>query len=88
MSLQAVRPMSAQARIVTGFRAYLRDLPAQDSPEAAFIAAAKANPSFPDVASWAELRQYLRHTGTLDDDAPAARRLWQQYHRAQRASGD
>jgi hypothetical protein len=66
----------------TSFRAFLHTLPAEDSPAGSFVVDAKADKSFPDLKTWAELKGYLHPRG--DAALVAGRAIWRRYRDAQR----
>jgi hypothetical protein len=70
--------------LAISFRTYVRGHPREDSPAGDFIADAKADKSFPEIAAWKDLRSYLYMIGAADAAMVTARSVWRRYKTSQR----
>jgi len=68
----------------TSFKTYVQNRRLTDSPAGDFVADAKADPTFPDPATWEELEGYLRRRGAIRDAITAGRAVWRGYQAARR----
>jgi hypothetical protein len=67
------------------FNAFIAGAPASDTSMGDFIADAKEDVNFPDVAAWAEVRDYLKATRAGRAAIRAALEAWKSYEVARDA---
>jgi hypothetical protein len=70
--------------LAISFRTYVRGHPWEDSTAGDFAADTKADKSFPEIATWGDLKVYLHGLGAADAAMVTARSVWRRYKISQR----